>query len=175
MKRVDTVRVSRWSQWMKETNRKCRRLFFIIFSNGRKEKIQVARRHRRKKLGQLEKSDCCSGQRSLISLASSSQSYRMPPQNIHQNESERKRKKKKKVRAGELRNWGQVGGPVGSWTMTKNWYANKNFGKRSREMSGIEREKERNKKKNGRTKEERQSSLGTGTLGSQSREARAVS
>jgi hypothetical protein len=42
-------------------------------------------------------------------------------------------------------------------------------------MSGIEREKERNKKKNGRTKEERQSSLGTGTLGSQSREARAVS
>jgi hypothetical protein len=94
---------------MKETNRKCRRLFFIIFSNGRKEKIQVARRHRRKKLGQLEKSDCCSGQRSLISLASSSQSYRMPPQNIHQNESERKKKKKSQSgRVEELRPGGRA-------------------------------------------------------------------
>jgi hypothetical protein len=72
--------------------------FFLLFSpTGEKKRFKSRGAHRRKKLGQLEKSDCCSGQRSLISLASSSQSYRMPPQNIHQNESERKRKTKKKL------------------------------------------------------------------------------
>lgn len=79
--------------------------FFLLFDFLLRKRQKDSSRngaHRRKKLGQLEKSDCCSGQRSLISLTSSSQSYRMPPQNIHQNESERKTKKK--VRAGELRN-----------------------------------------------------------------------
>jgi hypothetical protein len=84
--------------------------FFLLFSpTGEKKRFKSRGAHRRKKLGQLEKSDCCSGQRSLISLASSSQSYRMPPQNIHQNESERKKKKKSQSgRVEELRPGGRA-------------------------------------------------------------------
>lgn len=57
--------------------------------------------------------------------------------------------------------WGQVGGLVGAWTMTNNWYANKNL---RRKMIG--KKKRRDKRERGG--QQKATSLGTG---SQSREA----